>query len=179
MANFINSLDHVRIAAPCSADWDRMFAFDGERVRFCSQCNLNVYNLSGMTRSAAEALITKTEGRLCVRFYRRSDGSILTQNCPVGLSAIKRRVAWMAQALLGMVVSFLSFIGLYNITSVRKLSNALESQHVIMGRLAYPAEQQLKSKSSPKAPTTKAVQGEIVFSNSDRNSKNKTEQIRK
>jgi hypothetical protein len=66
-----------------------------------------------MSRQEAEALITKTEGRLCVRFYRRADGSILTQNCPVGLKAIKRRVAWVAQAVLGMVLSFVSGLGLY------------------------------------------------------------------
>lgn len=65
------SLDHLRIAAPCSTDWDQMFSFEDERVRFCSQCNLNVYNLSDMSRQEAEDLITKTEGRLCVRFYRR------------------------------------------------------------------------------------------------------------
>ena len=51
-------LDRVKIAAPCSAEWDQMFSFQGERFRFCSQCNLNVYNLSGMTRREAESLIT-------------------------------------------------------------------------------------------------------------------------
>jgi hypothetical protein len=66
-----------------------------------------------MSRQEAEALITKTEGRLCVRFYRRADGSILTQNCPVGLKAIKRRVAWVAQVVLGMILSFVSGFGLY------------------------------------------------------------------
>jgi hypothetical protein len=90
-----------------------MFSFEDERVRFCSQCNLNVYNLSGMSRREAEALVMKTEGRLCVRFYRKADGSILTQNCPVGLKAIKRRVAWVAQVVLGMVLSFVSGFGLY------------------------------------------------------------------
>jgi len=44
MARFRNPLDHVRIAAPCPADWDRMLGND--RVRFCGQCSLNVYNLS-------------------------------------------------------------------------------------------------------------------------------------
>lgn len=113
MPKLTNSLDHLRIAAPCSADWDQMFSFEDQRVRFCSQCNLNVYNLSGMSRREAETLITKTEGRLCVRFYRRADGSVLTQNCPVGLKAIKRRVAWVAQAVLGMALSFVAGLGLY------------------------------------------------------------------
>jgi hypothetical protein len=91
MARFKNPLNHVRVAAPCPADWDQMIG--DERVRFCGQCSLNVFNLSSMTRSDAESLIARTEGRLCVRFYRRSDGSIITKDCPVGLRAIRRRVA--------------------------------------------------------------------------------------
>jgi hypothetical protein len=90
-----------------------MFSFENDRVRFCSRCNLNVYNLSGMRKEEAEALIMKTEGRLCVRFYRKADGSILTQDCPVGLKAIKQRVSWFAQVALGMAVSIVSNLGLY------------------------------------------------------------------
>jgi len=122
MSKLTSPLDHLKIAAPCPADWDQMFSFEDERVRFCSQCNLNVYNLSGMSRQEAEALITKTEGRLCVRFYRKADGSILTQNCPVGLKAIKRRVAWVARVVLGMVLSMVSGFGLYILHLGRKPS---------------------------------------------------------
>ena len=74
MARFSNRLKHVQVAAPCKVNWDEMLG--DERVRFCGQCSLNVYNLSSMTRAYAEALIARTEGRLCVKFYRRFDGSI-------------------------------------------------------------------------------------------------------
>lgn len=40
MPNFTNPLCHVKVAAPCPASWETMVG--GERVRFCSQCNLNV-----------------------------------------------------------------------------------------------------------------------------------------
>src|SRR5262245_25445644 len=120
MPKLTSPLDHMRIAAPCPADWDQMFSFEDERVRFCSQCNLNVYNLSGMSRQEAEALITKTEGRLCVRFYRKSDGSILTQYCPVGLKALKRRVEWVARVVLGVALSLVSGFGLYILHLGRK-----------------------------------------------------------
>jgi len=53
MPKFTSPLDQVKIAAPCSAGWDQMFSFEDKRVRFCSQCNLNVYNLSGMSRPTA------------------------------------------------------------------------------------------------------------------------------
>ena len=127
MPKLTSPLDNLRIAAPCPADWDQMFSFEDERVRFCSQCNLNVYNLSDMSRQEAEALITKTEGRLCVRFYRKADGSVLTQNCPVGLKAIKRRVAWVAQVILGTVLSFVSGLGLYIFHLGRKPFPPLET----------------------------------------------------
>lgn len=130
MPKLTSPLDDLRIATPCSADWDQMFSFEDERVRFCSQCNLNVYNLSGMNRREAEDLITRTEGRLCVRFYRRADGSVLTRNCPVGLEAIKRRVAWAAQVALGMILSFVSGLGLYIFHLGRKSSTPLDIRPV-------------------------------------------------
>ena len=83
----------------------------GDRVRFCSQCQLNVYNLSTMSKFEAEALIARTEGRLCVRFYRRKDGSILTDNCPIGLRALKRRALRIKTAVAASLLGFLSGIG--------------------------------------------------------------------
>src|SRR5215218_1687107 len=105
-----NPLEEVRVAAPCPADWERMLG--DERVRFCDRCSLNVYNLSGMSRREAEALVAGAEGRLCVRFFRRADGTILTRNCPVGLSAIKRRAARVAGASLSALLGFLAGLGL-------------------------------------------------------------------
>ena len=56
-------LEQIRIASPCSADWERMAGND--RVRFCSQCNLNVFNFSEMTTAEVERLVATTQGRLC------------------------------------------------------------------------------------------------------------------
>jgi TonB family protein len=103
-------LDNIDVAAPCTAEW--RFMHGNDRVRFCGQCNLNVYNLSAMTREEAEDLIRKTEGRLCVRFYRRIDGTVLTQNCPVGLRAAKERVLRVYTALAAALFAFLFNIGL-------------------------------------------------------------------
>ena len=137
MARSKTSLDHVKISAPCTADWDQMPSFNRDRVRFCSQCNLNVYNLSAMTRDEATALVYQTEGRLCVSFYRRSDGTILTENCPVGLRAIKRRAAWLAQVMLGMLVTALSAIGLSSLIPIVKPVNVMGG---IRGRYTPPVE---------------------------------------
>lgn len=82
-----------------------------DRVRFCSQCQLNVFNLSAMSRDQAEALLVGTEGRLCVRFYRRRDGSILTQDCPVGLRKLKQRASRIRRAFVSALFGFLAGAG--------------------------------------------------------------------
>src|SRR5687768_5545433 len=130
MSRFNHRLDHIRVASPCNADWDEMIGND--RSRFCGQCNLNVYNLSSMTRAEAELLIGRTEGRLCVRYYRRTDGSILTKDCPVGLRAIRRRMSYIARAVSSAVLTFFAGIGVYQATS------RLETH--MMGDLAIPSE---------------------------------------
>ena len=53
-----------------------------EWVRHCGECRLNVYNVSAMTEEKALELIAEREGRLCVRFYQRHDGTVLTEDCP-------------------------------------------------------------------------------------------------
>jgi hypothetical protein len=106
----VDPLRDIKIATPCPADWNAMTG-DG-RVRFCGQCQLNVYNLSGMSRADAERLVSNHEGRLCVRFYRRHDGTILTQDCPVGLRALRRRAARWATAAFTAAISFFSGVGL-------------------------------------------------------------------
>jgi hypothetical protein len=75
-----------------------------ECARFCTSCGLNVYNLSAMTREEAEALILQKEGRLCVRFFQRDDGTVMTTDCPVGVRAwyvrLRVVVAFAATLLL-------------------------------------------------------------------------------
>jgi hypothetical protein len=158
MARFNDRLDRVKIAAPCNADWDQMFSFEGERVRFCSQCNLNVYNLSNMTRNEANTLLARTEDRLCVRFYRRADGTVLTENCPVGLRAFKRRALWVAQVLLGMLLSFLGGLGLSSLKPVMRLAEIVSPRPVLMGAMMpHTVEQQTKLESLPIVEIGKTV----------------------
>jgi hypothetical protein len=100
-------LENIRIATPCSADWDDMRG--DERVRFCGKCEKNVYNLSAMTREAGEALVREKEGRLCVRMYQRQDGTVITNDCPVGVQRARLRArVWAkisgAAAAAGLVL---------------------------------------------------------------------------
>lgn len=77
-------LEHVAIASPCNASWaDMVGDLD---TRFCKQCEKQVHNLSMMSRAEAEAVIAVAErtGGACVRLYRRVDGTVLTDDCPIG-----------------------------------------------------------------------------------------------
>jgi len=103
-------LGEIKVAAPCEAEWKWMHGND--RVRFCGQCNLNVFNLSAMTVEEAEDLVRRADGRLCVRFYRRADGTILTRNCPVGLQAIREKLTSTRTQIIAATLSFLAYLGL-------------------------------------------------------------------
>jgi hypothetical protein len=94
-------LDDIRIASPCPAEWAEMVGDD--RARFCASCSKHVYNISAMTAEEATALIREREGRLCVRIYRRNDGTVLTADCPVGVRSRPRKRLHKILAL-GLVV---------------------------------------------------------------------------
>jgi len=159
MARFNSRLDNVRVAAPCPANWDSMYGND--RIRFCGECQLNVYNLSEMSRADAERLIAHAEGRLCVRYYQRKDGSIITQNCPAGLRALKRRVSRIATAISSILVSFLAGVGIDNVRRSRTLMGEIATTGAMVvpqGRVQLPVPQ-----ITPTAPMDEFVMGKMVF----------------
>lgn len=83
-------LDQVRVASPCSASWDEMLGDD--RSRFCLSCDKSVYNISAMPRAEAEAFLRERVGqKVCIRYYQRADGTILTEDCPVGVTKKRRK----------------------------------------------------------------------------------------
>lgn len=101
------TINNIRIASPCPTEWSKMIG--DERIRHCAECNLNVYNLSAMTEREVKKLIEATRGqRLCVRLYRRADGTVLTQDCPWGWRAMQRRISRVA----GVALTFLMSVGM-------------------------------------------------------------------
>ena len=128
------------------------------RKRFCGECRLNVYNLSNMTRYDAENLLRLSEGRLCVRYFQRPDGTVLTQDCPVGWARVKRRLSAAAAAAFGL---FVSFIGLFGAASLfgKKIDIGRQIPWVkptpdphVMGAVALPSP-------SPKASPSPTPDG--------------------
>ena len=105
----LDPLRNLHVASPCQEPWDGMRGDD--RSRFCDRCELNVYNLSAMPSDEARDLIQNREGRVCVRFFQRPDGTVLTEDCPVGRETWRRRLARAASrvaALLSVVFGTLT-----------------------------------------------------------------------
>jgi hypothetical protein len=104
---------------------------DGDdRKRYCGDCKLNVYNLSGMTKYDAEHLLRMSEGRLCVRYFQRPDGTVLTQDCPVGWAKVKQRVTVFAAAAFSLMMSL--FGAMFLLSSFKQRTT-------VMGAVAYPS----------------------------------------
>jgi hypothetical protein len=148
MSNQTSPLDNIHVASPCSANWEDMFG--DARKRFCGDCKLNVYNLSDMTRQDAENLIMSSEGRLCVRFFRRADGTILTKNCPVGWAAVKHRVSRVATAAFSLIAGL--FGGIFAFSMFRE-----QPRTTTMGEMVVTNATEIKSD----VQSNLAVQGGI------------------
>lgn len=137
-------LDNIYIASPCGVKWDSMTGDD--RVRFCGLCQLNVYNLSNMTRQEATDLLIEKEGNLCVN-YARQDGTIITKNCPVGLRKLRERVHKFAAVIAGVISFALSMGG-----ACAKGDKASKS------KASSPPKNSAK-KEVPKKPSTFVIEG--------------------
>lgn len=97
------SLELIDIPNPCPVPWDTMRGT--EQVRFCDQCEKNVYNISSMSMQAATNLIVSNEGRICISMLKRADGTVVTDECPPILRPLRdgwRRSIAAAAALIAM-----------------------------------------------------------------------------
>jgi hypothetical protein len=89
-------LPGITIETPCHEPWERMAGSGG--IRHCGACDRDVHDLSTMTVAEIEALLAGPD-RVCVRFFRRPDGRILTRDCPVGEARRRRRMKVTAVAI--------------------------------------------------------------------------------
>lgn len=85
------SLNILTVPEPCAEPWDEM-DIKGEGRRHCDMCMQDVFDLSSMTQFDAEALVFENTGSVCVRFFRRSDGTIVTSDC----TPVRKRVLTQA-----------------------------------------------------------------------------------
>lgn len=129
------NFEDVRIAVPCKSSWAKMKGDD--RVRFCSQCSLNVYNIMEMTQEEAVNLISETEGRLCIRLWRRRDGTIITKDCPMSFKKLRYGYAVFSALVGGAILSTMHFFGLIS-SQEQQLAEKyrdLEAGHAVKGKV--------------------------------------------
>ena len=84
-----DALDCIDIPIPCKASWDAMVG--DERVRHCGDCRQNVYNIAAFSRGEATRLLQERTGRVCLRIFRRPDGTVITDDCRARLRAARKR----------------------------------------------------------------------------------------
>lgn len=98
------NLTELTVIKNCPAKWRSMQGDD--IVRHCTHCDRNVYNLSNMSLAEAQHLVEAAEGRLCVRFYRRPDGMLMTRDCGRAVRARTKFIAVLAPVLatFGLVI---------------------------------------------------------------------------
>jgi hypothetical protein len=135
----------IQIASPCTMSWESMSG--DERERLCQACKLNVYNISEMTIAEAEALIVGKEGRVCVRLFRRHDGTVLTKDCPKGLAAVRARMQKSVAALTAIVAVVAAWALNYRANAWdaplwQKLINASQPGQHATGEMSMPVRTQ-------------------------------------
>jgi hypothetical protein len=104
-----NLLDSIYIASPCNAAWDGMAGTD--RVRNCGDCHRKVFNLSDMSKAEAQQFLEENGTSQCLTFYRRADGTIMTDDCPIGLRKVRdaaRRIKQIAAVIFSALISNVS-----------------------------------------------------------------------
>ena len=97
----------LRVASPCSVGWETMYGDD--RARMCDQCSLTVYNLEGLSENEVRDIIGDGSQRVCVRLRRRTDGTVITRDCPKGLAAYRRRIGRLASAAFAAILGLVSY----------------------------------------------------------------------
>jgi hypothetical protein len=97
-----------------------------DRIRFCPQCKLDVFNFSQMSSDEIQRIVAARTGRLCARFYQRTDGTMLTKNCPVGFRSAMLRASRVAAATLTAILSVVPARA--NSSHTRSVSSLLQIQ---------------------------------------------------
>lgn len=175
------SLELIEIASPCTASWDAMHGDD--RVRFCDECKLHVYNLSAMSRVEASELVASREGRLCVQMYRRADGTVITDDCGRIRKAARRAVmatSRLANVALCAMASVMPIAMLQWVTPIQRWLSVQETRGEIASQIAggirAPATQPTMlmgdvaapTTAPTSAPTTQPLRGKPSIRTSDR-----------
>lgn len=108
MSKTVSLLQRAHVASPCNASWDQMEG--DEKRRFCFQCRKHVYDFSKMDSGEVEQLLMSES--VCGQIWKRSDGHVITADCPWGkMKKRERALMWAAR-----VLTFLVFVAATGLT---------------------------------------------------------------
>jgi len=100
-----DALTELSVAFDCPARWSAMSGDD--RSRHCTHCNRNVYNISDMGREEAIDFLESQGAKVCVRYYQRRDGTILTKPC-----GRMKRAKYRMRIAVASICAALGFVAL-------------------------------------------------------------------
>jgi hypothetical protein len=100
-----------------------------DQVRHCQICDRKVFNLSNMAEADGLALLRQHSGRLCVRYYRRSDGTVMTKDC----GFVERTEVRMKSVWASVLTLFLGVVGMSAFTPVMgaRIAPATMAKHYV------------------------------------------------
>lgn len=97
--------DDYKMATPnCPFVWSENPDNPKERVKYCTNCNAQVYNFSGFDMTETQSLIFKRENRNNAPLYKREDGKFMTSDCPIALKKKKDKQMLIGGAALVLVL---------------------------------------------------------------------------
>ena len=99
----------LEIATPCKASWEKMSG--DNRRRFCHECKKHVYNFANFSEIEIANLLKQDGVPMCARLYKRSDGTILTADCPIGVR-IFTRIRLLRFSLASILTTMIAGTGL-------------------------------------------------------------------
>ncbi len=137
------ALEVLDVREPCPENWSEMRGDD--KVRFCRVCAKNVFDLSRMTHDEASSLLEGSPERLCVRFYRRADGTVATIDCaPVRFAAMRRLARRTLSGAAAMLVALLGLVGSLSLFRLLGLDVSTWLADSVVARIAKAVEPELE-----------------------------------
>ncbi len=94
-------------ATTCAWTWEETDSKD--KYRYCATCQTPIYNLAGIERLEAEALIFNRENRKKFTLYTRVDGKFMTTDCPVQVKR-KNDLIMLAVGAIVLVVGAITLM---------------------------------------------------------------------
>jgi hypothetical protein len=132
-----NIINNLKIASPCPMMWSDMQRTPEEAIRFYGDYRKNVYDVSKMSARETALIVQKAEisgASTCMQLYQRADGTIITDDCPVGL----RRIRDGFRKLRSAAATFVVFLCAQSVFAQGKDSSAQSKTIETRGRVAVP-----------------------------------------